>query len=419
MKKSHTLHWFRHDLRVHDNPALLRAAKQANTLSCVFVIDPSWYDNTAYDASHLGKHREQFLFQSLAALNNTLKQLGQRLVILKGDSVEVLKAFAIEHNVDFITCSRHPGVVETQHLQALRNALPNVDVEEAESFTLFNQCNLPFSLSDMPDTFSPFRHKVEKFCTPASPVQTPDALPPPLKVAVQEEQSLPTHSVCSDWHGGEPAALKQLHHYLFDTDHIASYKETRNGLTGWDYSSKFSAWLANGSLSCRYVYQHLKRYEEERVANESTYWLYFELLWREFFQCQLLKYGHRLFSFAGIKQHKPRTSHDKTLHTLWCQGKTQSALVNAAMNQLNATGYMSNRARQWVASYYVNTLQQDWRYAAAYFEQQLIDFDVAANWGNWQYLAGVGSDPRGLREFNLAKQAQMYDPEGDFVRAWG
>jgi len=89
------------------------------------------------------------------------------------------------------------------------------------------------------------------------------------------------------------------------------------------------------------------------------------------------------------------------------------------MKQLNATGYMSNRGRQLVASCFVHELNLDWRYGAAYMEQQLIDFDVASNWGNWQYLAGVGADPRGHRRFDLEKQTQTYDPNGLFIKHWG
>jgi len=102
----------------------------------------------------------------------------------------------------------------------------------------------------------------------------------------------------------------------------------------------------------------------------------------------------------------------------WCEGNTSYPLVNAAMNQLRETGYISNRSRQLVASCFINELELDWRYGAAWFEQQLIDYDVASNYGNWQYLAGVGADPRGLRRFNLDKQAQQYDPNGTFVDRW-
>lgn len=103
----------------------------------------------------------------------------------------------------------------------------------------------------------------------------------------------------------------------------------------------------------------------------------------------------------------------------WCSGDTDYPIVNAIMKQLNTTGYISNRGRQVVASCFVNELGLDWRYGAAYFQQQLIDHDVASNWGNWRYIAGVGADPRGGRHFNLEKQTNIYDPLGDYIAEWG
>ena len=196
------------------------------------------------------------------------------------------------------------------------------------------------------------------------------------------------------------------------------YKERRNELDGWENSSKFSPWLANGNLSVRQICFNLNNYEQKSGANESTYWLFFELLWRDYFQWYAHLYGKRLFAFQGIKQQKPLTSFYPERFRKWCSGNTPYPLVNACMKQLNATGFMSNRGRQIVASCLVNELAVDWRYGAAYFEQQLLDYDVASNWGNWQYLAGVGADPRGKRHFDLDKQTRQYDPEGLFINKW-
>jgi deoxyribodipyrimidine photo-lyase len=189
-------------------------------------------------------------------------------------------------------------------------------------------------------------------------------------------------------------------------------------LDGWDYSSKLSPWLANGCLSVRHIFAELSRYEAKYGKNDSTYWLYFELLWREYFQWHLLKYQAELFQFSGTQHKRPLTTFIPQRFVMWCQGCTPYPIVNACMKQLNYTGYMSNRGRQLVSSCLVHELGIDWRFGAAYFEQQLIDFDVASNWGNWQYLAGVGVDPRGHRQFDLAKQAKQYDPEGKFVQQW-
>ena len=119
-----------------------------------------------------------------------------------------------------------------------------------------------------------------------------------------------------------------------------------------------------------------------------------------------------------MRQKRPLTTFIPQRFARWCQGETPYPIVNACMKQLNQTGFMSNRGRQLVASCLVHELAVDWRYGAAYFEQQLVDFDVGSNWGNWQYLAGIGADPRGHRRFDLDKQTTMYDPERQFIQRW-
>jgi deoxyribodipyrimidine photo-lyase len=188
---------------------------------------------------------------------------------------------------------------------------------------------------------------------------------------------------------------------------------------GADYSSKFSAWLALGCLSPRFIYHELKRYEQEFGANESTYWLVFELLWRDYFRFMMKKYNTKLFQLSGIQNKElPVNAHDATLLQKWMDGKTGVDFVDANMIELKRTGFMSNRGRQNVASYLCNDLKLDWRYGAAYFEQQLIDYDVCSNWGNWAYLAGVGNDPRGHRYFNIEKQANDYDKNKSYRKLW-
>lgn len=154
-------------------------------------------------------------------------------------------------------------------------------------------------------------------------------------------------------------------------------------------------------------------------ANESTYWLVFELLWRDFFRFMFKKHQTKLFQAAGITSEKtiPKSVGEKLLNT-WVNGTTGVGFIDANMRELQLTGFMSNRGRQNVASYLCNDLKLDWRYGAAYFEQQLIDYDVCSNWGNWAYLAGVGNDPRENRYFNIEKQAQDYDKNKAFRNLW-
>lgn len=221
--------------------------------------------------------------------------------------------------------------------------------------------------------------------------------------------------------GGESSARDHLKRYFSD-ERAHQYKHVRNALGGWENSTKFSPWLANGCLSARQVIDALHKFEQKSERSDSSYWIFFELLWREYFFWYAFYHQQALFRFSGIHRRRPLTSFYPERFRSWADGSTPYPLVNACMKQLNQTGYMSNRGRQLVASCLVNEMKLDWRYGAAYFEAQLIDYDVATNWGNWQYLAGVGADPRstdqGGRHFDLKKQQQRFDPKGVFVREW-
>jgi deoxyribodipyrimidine photo-lyase len=218
--------------------------------------------------------------------------------------------------------------------------------------------------------------------------------------------------------GGEREARKRLENYFWETENLSNYKYTRNGLLGIDYSSKFSGWLAYGCISPRVIYSEVKRYEKSIKKNSSTYWMVFELIWRDYFRCVAMKFGNQLFYPGGIRNDEVNWKSDQKKLDAWKKGETGIPFVDANMRELNETGFMSNRGRQIVASYLVKDLKQDWRFGAAYFEQELIDYDVTSNWGNWAYVAGVGNDPRENRYFNILTQAGRYDGEGEYVKHW-
>ena len=219
--------------------------------------------------------------------------------------------------------------------------------------------------------------------------------------------------------GGESVGLERLEAYLFDTNAIANYKETRNGLIGENYSSKFSAWLALGCLSPKMIYHEVKRYEKTVKKNKSTYWMIFELLWRDFFRLMAKKHGNKIFQKGGTKgEYEASWRDDVRIFDYWARGETGVPFIDANMRELNETGFMSNRGRQNVASFLVKDLNINWQMGAEYFESLLIDYDAASNWGNWNYIAGVGSDPRENRYFNILSQANRYDPNGEYVKLW-
>ena len=412
------LFWFHTDLRIADNPTLVRASQEVDRLICIYCLPPASPGNKS--PNRLSDHRLQFLKESLTELDGSLSQLGQQLHVIYAPALETIAQLITRHDVAAIYGSSSADYYDNEVWQLLKKRYPMITVSQTSSSSLISPEQLPFPLDALPDSFSKFRRQVEPIDI-GNPLVAPESLPrPPANATVSQWQRLfPAFNQNPSplFSGGESNGAKHLQAY-FARSLASSYKTTRNGLDGMDYSTKFSPWLANGNLSSRTVMKALKKYEQSVEKNDSTYWIYFELLWRDYFHFYALKYGVRLFSFSGIKQHKPSTSFYAERYQKWCQGNTPYPIVNACMNQLNSSGYLSNRGRQLTASCFVHELNLDWRYGAAYFEEQLIDYDVASNWGNWQYLAGVGSDPRGHRQFDLAKQTQLYDPDNIFIHKW-
>jgi deoxyribodipyrimidine photo-lyase len=240
-------------------------------------------------------------------------------------------------------------------------------------------------------------------------------VPTLLELGLQEFES--DYRTAFPFKGGEGEALARIQSYFWETKKVSYYKKTRNGLLGVDYSSKLSAWLANGSLSPRTLYFELVKYEQEIEKNESTYWLVFELIWRDFFKYVSMKHGNDLFKIGGILQKDYDWSTDKKMIDQWVAGETKEPFVNANMLEILNTGWMSNRGRQNVASFFAKELTLDWRFGAAYFESLLLDYDVHSNYGNWSYVAGVGNDPRD-RKFNIQIQSERYDPRQTYTSLW-
>lgn len=412
------LFWFNNDLRVADNHALEQASREVEQLICIYCLPPS--ANGKKGPSSPSGHRLQFLKESLIDLNSSLNTLGQNIEVYFAPPLETIAQLITQYDIGALYSSSSADYYGNTVWQLLRQRYSMIAFNQVNSSSLFDPEQLPFSLNELPDSFSKFRRKVEPIEV-RSPLATLASLPPRPSNATarQWQQQFPAfeNNPAPLFKGGERSAADHLQGY-FARGLASTYKETRNGLDGMDYSTKFSPWLANGNLSPRTIMQALREYEQSVEKNDSTYWIYFELLWRDYFRCYAQKYGKRLFTLGGINQRKPATSFYPERYQKWCQGNTPYPIINACMKQLNTTGYISNRGRQLVASCFVHELNLDWRYGAGYLEQQLIDYDVASNWGNWQYLAGVGADPRGHRQFNLAKQTQTYDPDELFINKW-
>lgn len=353
------IHLGRH-LRLDDNPLLAGAAATRECLLPVFALDP---------AIGRGAQQEAFLLASLADLQRALRVMGSDLLLLHEAPPE-----------------------DAVHLYRT----PRRMIASAE---------LPFERAAMPRTYTPFRQRIEaagrRFSAPIPP---PARLPPPPPGTRCPTIEVPATPLIAA--GGADAALAHWRRYR-DRRLPDSYKATRNDLLGWDGSSKLSLWLAWGCLSPRRVAFDLADYESANGANEGTYWLWFELLWRDFFA---LRADHR----DGGEEIVPDDPRVRAFAT----ARLGHPFIDAGLRELNATGFLGNRMRQIVASYTIHELGWPWTIGAGYFARQLIDHDPASNVGNWRYIAGQGADPRGGRRFDPEKQRAMYDPDGAYTRRW-
>ncbi len=425
--------WFRQDLRLHDNEALHHALHMADEVLPVYVFDERVFKGRTrwFDFPKTGKFRADFIIQSVEDLRKNLQALGSELVVRVGKPEEILLELARETQSSWVCCNRERTQEELSVQNALEESLWRIgsEIHYTRGKMLYYTSDLPFPINHTPDIFTQFRKEVERFVPVREPLPTPSRIPPctkPVAAGIIPTLSdfghdgvIPDSRAAILPQGGERAGLERLRYYLWDTDLIKTYKETRNGLVGGDFSAKLSPWLAQGCLSPKAIYHEIRRYEAERGANESTYWLIFELLWRDFFRLMGKKYENKIFLAGGTKGEPNNALHNNwAMFNRWLEGETGVPFIDANMREINLTGFMSNRGRQNVASFLVHDLKVNWQMGAEYFESLLIDYDVTSNWGNWNYIAGVGSDPRENRYFNIVGQARRYDPKGEFVKRW-
>lgn len=451
------IQWFKNtDLRLHDNPALIQGIKksQKDGIVPMYCFDIRLFGGkslTEFGNSKIGARRAQFLLESVQDLRKELESKGSRLWVELGTPEQMFKNISESSDQLDIYCQEE---VTSEELSLCKNVRAIVNerggrLESIWGSTLYHPSDLPYygGITDMPDTFTPFRNKVESKCSIGSP------LPSPEKIAFPSHYQFPKHceqsgfdylpSLCDlgyDDHdmasinvdsrsvmrfrGGESVAQARLKDYIWEKDLLKVYFETRNGMIGADYSSKLSPWLAHGCISPRYIAAQCAKYEEQRVKNKSTYWLVFELLWRDFFRFFAIKHRNSIFHLDGTLGEEAHGSHpnsrrwsfDARHFNAWKEGKTGYPLVDANMRELAASGFMSNRGRQIVASFLAIDLSMDWRYGADYFESVLLDYDVCSNWGNWCAAAGMTGGR--LNRFNIAKQGKDYDPMGEYVKLW-
>mmetsp|Transcript_155018 Transcript_155018/g.281995 ORF Transcript_155018/g.281995 Transcript_155018/m.281995 type:complete len:634 (-) Transcript_155018:61-1962(-) len=444
--------WFRGtDLRTHDHAALRAAVRNAKKdfapVVPVFCFDPRFIGNLAKGrltgSPKTGGFRLRFLHEAVVDLDASLRKIGVPLRVHIGKPEDVLAPLLSTGGTVFAqkeAASEEVAVeaavrrIVKRRDATLKLMTPSTLYASQEVAGLFGP-----SYANMANTFTPFRNEVEK------ELEVPEPRPSPAANALEPDESLPKPKPiptleelaealgasveendprgCLDFKGGETAGLARLNYYVHESKKVGKYFETRNGMLGPDYSTKFAPWLAHGCLSPRTVHHEIAKFERSNGASKNTYWVTFEMLWRDFFRFFMVKHGPRIFSKNGIttrshdgRTHRSEPEEDDDLFQRWVEGKTGMPLVDANMRELAATGFMSNRGRQNVASYLILDLGVDWRKGAEHFENLLLDYDVNSNWGNWVAAAGLTGGR--INKFNIAKQSRDYDPDGKYIRHW-
>lgn len=432
MKAGRVIVWFRQDLRIHDNEALSNAIQGGKEVIPVYVFDErTFLGKTSYGFHKTGKFRTKFIIESVADLKASFQKLGIDLVIRVGKPEIEIANLAEKIQAQHVFCNIERTQEEIEVQDALEKNLWKMgkEIVYSRGKMLYYTQDLPFPICQTPDIFTQFRKEVEKYIKVRQPLAAPTDFEdwtvrvnvgemPTLESFGFEDFEIDQRSVLT-FKGGETAAKERLHYYLWESNLVKNYKNTRNGLVGGDYSSKLSVWLAHGCISPKQVYYELKNYERKRTKSQSTYWLFFELLWRDFFRLMGKKHKNKIFQKGGTKGEIDSQWRDNIrIFKIWSEGRTGIPFIDANMRELNNTGFMSNRGRQNVASFLIKDLNINWQMGAEYFESLLIDYDPCSNWGNWNYIAGVGNDPRENRYFNILTQAKKYDPKGEYVKLW-
>lgn len=417
MQYNNTLVWFRRDLRDFDHAALYYALKMSKNVYCAFIFDTDILDQLVNKEDR----RVEFIWESLQELKAALQNKGSDLIVEHGKATELIPMLANTLHIEalFSNHDYEPNAIlrdikvqkslKQQNI-AFYSYKDQVIFEKDE---ILNQSNKPYMV------FTPYRNASLKKLT------DDDLTPYPVDELMHHlAKTEPKELIPLEAIGFKKTNLKSLKlptgmsggKLLFEdfTTRISQYHEARNfpAIKGVSY---LSTHLRFGTVSIR----HLARTAKHLESLGSATWLN-ELIWRDFY-FQILHHNPHV---ATGKTFNPQFEHlqfpnNRTFFDAWCEGKTGFPLIDAAMNQINQTGFMHNRLRMVVASFLVKDLLIDWRWGEQYFAEHLIDFDLSANNGGWQWAASTGCDAQPwFRIFNPVTQSQRFDKKGKFIRKY-
>jgi deoxyribodipyrimidine photo-lyase len=416
-----TLVWFRRDLRNYDHAALYYALKHSNQVYCAFVFDTEILDKLTdkYD------RRVEFIWESVRELKASLQNHGSDLIVLHGSAkLEIPKlAHSLEVEALFTNHDYEPSAINRDAHVAEQLSNANIAFHHYKDHVIFEKDEVLTMAGKPYGIFTPYKNMwlktVNDFFLSPYPVDVylknfarlkaefPNLKLPSIENLGFKRTNLSTMLLPTGMQGGLA---------LFDDfkDRMSHYKDLRDfpSVKGVSY---LSVHLRFGTVSIR----HLAREALQAANAGANTWLN-ELIWRDFY-VQILHHNPRIAAGMAFKleYESLKFPNDQKLFQAWCEGKTGYPLVDAAMRQLNTTGYMHNRLRMIAASFLVKDLLIDWRWGEHYFAEKLIDFDFSANNGGWQWAASTGCDAQPwFRIFNPVTQSERFDAQGKFIRKY-
>jgi deoxyribodipyrimidine photo-lyase len=417
---SRGLHWFRGDLRLHDNTALHALAMRVEQWLPVFILD-----QRIISGVRVGERRPRFLLDCLGRLSRELEKRGVPLLFRSGRPEEVLPKLLHETGAQVLSFNE-----DVTPFARSRDALAESAVERSGCEVIKRLDRVVFRSSEVRtatggaySVYSPYRKSWRRLWQeqprlPTGPMRLPrpipgfaaDPVPSPSRLGLEVSDCvLPT--------GGEAAARRRLDRFL--TTAAGGYCENRDR-PDLDGTSRLSPYLRHGVISVRHCVARAEQAarDEPRLARGIGKWLD-ELIWREFYSAIVEEHPRVLRSNHRREFDSLVWNDDAAGFEAWCNGRTGYPIVDAGMRQLRSTGWMHNRVRMIVASFLTKDLLIDWREGARFFFEQLVDGDPASNNGGWQWAASTGSDAQPyFRIFNPVTQGRRWDPEGDYVRRW-
>lgn len=402
--------WFRNDLRIHDNEILLRAVERSQRIVPVYCFDPRYFALTKYGTKKTGVLRAAFLLENVHELREALRQLGGDLIVVYGYPEMLLPQIAEKHQVDEVYHHREVAYEET-HISALVEAAlwkMQINLRHFIGHTLYHKEDLPFPIKDIPDAFATFKKKTERESTIRPQLGTPIAIETPDNM---ESGSLPSLSELGfseaeigevanlKFPGGEATALTRMGAFLSDNPSLSDY-------------SCLSPYIALGALSPNTLYHAAKEAEKAMPHKKQVEHVILKLLWRDYYRFMFKKHGNRFFHIGGLTDTPPESDMDDTKNfDRWKTGATGHPIVDKSIHQLNKTGYITHPQRLITATYLVHELRVSWLKGAAWFEEKLLDYGPANNYGNWAHLAGVGSSIKDNKPADIKKLCAQFYPD--------